>query len=202
MTDMSDIDPIVTDVILEEEEVSNMPTESEIDGASISASQVGPTDIMPRSTPSPSPLQQRPGSALTVENLRLHEQNVGLEEKTLSRQGSANSGQRDRPLSRGSLGPVRTPGSGTPVRICSGKSGLGNITDGTTPGPDELRTGSGKREPLPPIGSDPASLQQNGIDVSRLSVSRENQEDQETVTSIARMSSGVQTDLSHSEGSG
>ncbi|XP_041482634.1 uncharacterized protein LOC121429592 isoform X2 [Lytechinus variegatus] len=200
MTDMSDIDPIVTDVILEEEEVSNMPTESEIDGASISASQVGPTDIMPRSTPSPSPLQQRPGSALTVENLRLHEQNVGLEEKSLSRQGSANSGQRDRPLSRGSLGPVRTPGSGTPVRICSGKSGLGNITDGTTPGPDELRTGSGKREPLPPIGSDPASLQQNGIDVSRLSVSKENQEDQETVTSIARMSARSDRSVSFREG--
>ncbi|XP_030837443.1 uncharacterized protein LOC764814 isoform X2 [Strongylocentrotus purpuratus] len=203
MADLSDIDAIVTDVIMEEEEVSNMPTESDIDGASISASQVGPSDIMPRITPSPGTPQQRPGSALTVENLRLHEQNVGLEENPLSRQGSANSGQRDRPISRESLGPVRTPGSGTPVRLCSGKSGgLGNITDGTTPGPDDIhvRTGSGKREPLPPIGSDPVSLQQNGVDVSRLSVSRENQDDQDTVTSLARMSARSERSVSFRDG--
>ena len=160
MTDMSDIDPIVTDVILEEEEVSNMPSDSEIDGVSLSASQVGPADVMPRAT-SASSSKQRPSSALTVENVRLHEQNVAQEEKSLSRHGSANSSHRDL-VSRATLSPVRTPGSGTPVRLCSGKSGLGHITDGTSPTADTIRTGSGKKEPLPPIGVDPSSVQQSG----------------------------------------
>ncbi|XP_071508726.1 uncharacterized protein [Diadema antillarum] len=188
--DQSEIDKVMAEVIMEEaEDLSLVPSDSEVDGVSVSASQVGPSDVMPHRTNSRA---QRPSSALTVENLRIHEKSVAQEETSLTRLGSGHSSQR--PQSRGSLGPVRTPGSGTPVRLCSGKSGLGNMTDGTSPSPDAIRAGSGKRDPLPPIGTEMNPSQQ--ADLVRLSVSRE---DGETVLSTARMSARSERSVSFQE---